>query len=178
MAEGNGTASHQQQRLIRVSEGQRALVLAFMSEHPQLAAKAIELQHGVTVADRRRLWQELSDALNLEGPAQKSADDWQACWRRQVHEARRDAAAIKEAQTGTGGGRLPGFRGRVLQLTGLARFGGVFGSLEYQQVSTLPPQYHGFLSGAMTEFAHFVRGAFRGTLLNSKIVQEKEFKSR
>ncbi|XP_075750003.1 uncharacterized protein LOC142814702 [Rhipicephalus microplus] len=138
MAEGNGTASHQQQRLIRVSEGQRALVLAFMSEHPQLAAKAIELQHGVTVADRRRLWQELSDALNLEGPAQKSVDDWQAWWRRQVHEARRDAAAIKEAQTGTGGGRLPGFRGRVLQLTGLARFGGVFGSLEYQQQADVP----------------------------------------
>nr|XP_037279729.1 uncharacterized protein LOC119172683 [Rhipicephalus microplus] len=92
-----------------------------MSEHPQLAAKAIELQHGVTVADRRRLWQELSDALNLEGPAQKSVDDWQAWWRR-----------------GTGGGRLPGFRGRVLQLTGLARFGGVFGSLEYQQQADVP----------------------------------------
>lgn len=95
MAEGNGTASHQQQRLIRVSEGQRALVLAFMSEHPQLAAKAIELQHGVTVADRRRLWQELSDALNHEVPAQ----EWQAWWRRPVHEARRDTAAIRDAQT-------------------------------------------------------------------------------
>nr|XP_037270291.1 uncharacterized protein LOC119161886 [Rhipicephalus microplus] len=39
---------------------------------------------------------------------------------------------------GTGGGRLPGFRGRVLQLTGLARFGGVFGSLEYQQQADVP----------------------------------------
>ncbi|XP_075726242.1 pseudouridine-5'-phosphatase-like [Rhipicephalus microplus] len=63
-AEGKGTASHQQQRLIHVSEGQRTLVLAFMTEHPQLMAKATELQHGVTVVDRRRLWQELSDALN------------------------------------------------------------------------------------------------------------------
>lgn len=62
-AEGNGSASHHQQRLIRISEGQCALVLAFMTEHPQLAAKTIELQHGVTVADRRRLWQVLSDAL-------------------------------------------------------------------------------------------------------------------
>lgn len=52
---------------------------------------------------------------------------------------------------GTGGGWLPGFRGRVLQLTGMTRFSGVFG-LTYQQVSTLPPQYHGFLSGTMTEF--------------------------
>ncbi|XP_075736694.1 uncharacterized protein LOC142776613 [Rhipicephalus microplus] len=39
---------------------------------------------------------------------------------------------------GTGGGRLPGFRGRVLQLIGLARFGGVFASLEYQQQADVP----------------------------------------
>ncbi|XP_075747212.1 uncharacterized protein LOC142804308 [Rhipicephalus microplus] len=133
MAEGNGTSSQQQQRLTRVSETQRALVLAFMDEHPQLAAETIELRRGVTVDDRRRLWQNLSDALNHEGPAQ----EWQARWRRQVQEARRDAAAIREAQTGTGGCRLPGFRGRVLQSTGMTRFSGVSG-LNYQEQADVP----------------------------------------
>ncbi|XP_075749206.1 uncharacterized protein LOC142814369 [Rhipicephalus microplus] len=94
-----------------------------MDEHPQLVANAIELRHGVTVAERRRLWQELSDALNHEVPAQ----EWQAWWRRPVHEARRDTAAIRDAQTGTGGGWLPGFHGRVLLLTGMTCFSGVFG---------------------------------------------------
>ncbi|KAH8034189.1 hypothetical protein HPB51_021600 [Rhipicephalus microplus] len=75
-----------------LSEAQRALVLAFMDEHPQLVANAIELRHGVTITDR---WQELSDALNHEVPAQ----EWQAWWRRPVHEARRDTAAIRDAQT-------------------------------------------------------------------------------
>ncbi|XP_075740829.1 uncharacterized protein LOC142787110 isoform X2 [Rhipicephalus microplus] len=130
MAEGTSTDSQEQQWLLRVSEAQRAIVLAFMEEHPQLAAKAIELGHGFT--DPGRLWQELSDALNREGPAHKKPDEWQAWWGRQVHEARRDAAAIKEAQTGTGGGRLPSFRGRILQLTGMARFSGVTG-LPYQE---------------------------------------------
>ncbi|XP_075740830.1 uncharacterized protein LOC142787110 isoform X3 [Rhipicephalus microplus] len=135
MAEGTSTDSQEQQWLLRVSEAQRAIVLAFMEEHPQLAAKAIELGHGFT--DPGRLWQELSDALNREGPAHKKPDEWQAWWGRQVHEARRDAAAIKEAQTGTGGGRLPSFRGRILQLTGMARFSGVTG-LPYQEQADVP----------------------------------------
>ncbi|XP_075733820.1 uncharacterized protein LOC142775752 [Rhipicephalus microplus] len=104
-----------------------------MDEHPQLVANAIELRHGVTITDRWQLWQELSDALNHEVPAQEC----QAWWRRPVHEARRDTAAIRDAQTGTGGGWLPGFRGRVLQLTGMTRFSGVFG-LAYQQQANVP----------------------------------------
>ncbi|XP_075736862.1 uncharacterized protein LOC142776671 [Rhipicephalus microplus] len=92
-----------------------------MDEHHQLVAKAIELR------------QELSDALNHEVPAQ----EWQAWWRRPVHEARHDAAAIREAQTRTGGGWLPGSRGRVLQLTGMTRFSGVFG-LTYLQQADIP----------------------------------------
>ncbi|XP_075730859.1 uncharacterized protein LOC142774355 [Rhipicephalus microplus] len=104
-----------------------------MDEHPQLVANAIELRHGVTIIDRWRLWQELSDALNHEVLAQ----EWQAWWRRPVREARRDTAAIRDAQTGTVWGWLPGFRGQVLQLTGMTRFSGVFG-LTYQQQANVP----------------------------------------
>lgn len=40
-------------------KGKRAMeiVLAFMEQYPQLAQKASELQHGFTLAYRRRLWQ-------------------------------------------------------------------------------------------------------------------------
>ncbi|KAH7981925.1 hypothetical protein HPB52_001806 [Rhipicephalus sanguineus] len=68
MAEGASTSGT---RGPRVSEGQREIVLAFMEEHPQLVSRAVELGPHFTVADRRRLWQQLADALNAEGPAQK-----------------------------------------------------------------------------------------------------------
>ncbi|KAH8042401.1 hypothetical protein HPB51_023059 [Rhipicephalus microplus] len=50
-----GNERQQKQRLLHISDGQRALVLAFIEVHPQLAAKAIELEHSFTVADRRWL---------------------------------------------------------------------------------------------------------------------------
>ncbi|KAH6939900.1 hypothetical protein HPB50_022019 [Hyalomma asiaticum] len=36
---------------------QREIVLAFMEQYPELAQKASELQYGLTLAYRRRLWQ-------------------------------------------------------------------------------------------------------------------------
>ncbi|KAH7982025.1 hypothetical protein HPB52_002674 [Rhipicephalus sanguineus] len=69
MAEGASTSGT---RGPRVPEGQREIVLAFMEEHPQLVSRAVELGPHFTVADRRRLWQQLAEALNAEGPAQKS----------------------------------------------------------------------------------------------------------
>ncbi|KAH7986408.1 hypothetical protein HPB49_025980 [Dermacentor silvarum] len=116
----------------RVSKGQRETVLAFMEQHLQLALRSSELGPGFSLVDRRRLWQQLADALNTEGPVVKTVDQWQ-----QVYEARRDATAIAQGQRSTGGGRAPGFRDRVLQLTGTVRFHGVT-DLPYQEVSTLP----------------------------------------
>ncbi|KAH7956533.1 hypothetical protein HPB52_010197 [Rhipicephalus sanguineus] len=95
MAEGASTSGT---RGPRVSEGQREIVLAFMEEHPQLVSRAVELGPHFTVADRRRLWQQLADALNAEGPAQKRVDMWQEWWRKAVHDARHDAAAVAEVQ--------------------------------------------------------------------------------
>ncbi|KAH7979624.1 hypothetical protein HPB49_010213 [Dermacentor silvarum] len=100
----------------RVSEGQWETVLAFMEQHLQLALRSSELGPGFTLVDRRRLWQ----------PVVKTIDRWQDWWRKQeVYEARRDATAIAQEQRSTGMGRAPGFRGRVLQLTGTGRFRGV-----------------------------------------------------
>ncbi|XP_075527115.1 uncharacterized protein LOC142559400 [Dermacentor variabilis] len=109
----------------RVSEAQRETVVAFMEQHPQLAIRSSELGPRFTVGDRRRLWQQLADALNSEGPVVKSTEQWQEWWRKQAFEARRDAAAIAQEQRSTGGGRLHGFQGRVLQLTGTVRLHGV-----------------------------------------------------
>ncbi|KAH7959453.1 hypothetical protein HPB49_011262 [Dermacentor silvarum] len=116
----------------RVSEGQRETVLAFMEQHLQLVLRSSELGPGFILVDRRWLWQQLADALNTEGPVVKTVDQWQ-----QVYEAHRDATAITQGQRSTGGGRAPGFRGRVLQLTGTVRFRGVTDH-PYQEVSTLP----------------------------------------
>ncbi|KAH6933236.1 hypothetical protein HPB50_013802 [Hyalomma asiaticum] len=106
---------------LRVSESHRELVLAFMEQHPEVAHNTAELQHGLTVTYKRRLWQHLADTLNAQGPVMKTTLQWQEWWRRQLHEARHDAAAVTEAQRCTGGGRAPGFRRRVLQVTGMGR---------------------------------------------------------
>ncbi|KAL1482374.1 hypothetical protein MTO96_014777, partial [Rhipicephalus appendiculatus] len=79
----------------------------------------------------------LADALNGEGPIVKSVQQWQDWWRKQVHDARQDAAAIAEVQRSTGGGRAPGFYGRVLELTGTLRLTGVR-PLDYQQDDAPP----------------------------------------
>ncbi|KAH7949384.1 hypothetical protein HPB49_008941 [Dermacentor silvarum] len=118
----------------RVSEGQRETVLAFMEQNLQLALRSSELGPGFIPVDRRRLWQQLADALNAEGPVVKTVDQWQ-----QVYEACHDATAIAKGQRSTGGGRAPGFRGRVLQLTGTVRFRGVT-DLPYQERPVRPPR--------------------------------------
>ncbi|KAH7976390.1 hypothetical protein HPB52_012913 [Rhipicephalus sanguineus] len=91
-------AQHTHVRGPRVPDNQRELLLSFMEQHPELAVRASELTYEFTAADRRRLWGELSDALNSEGPVTKSAEQWQDWWRKQVHDARRDAAAVAEVQ--------------------------------------------------------------------------------
>ncbi|KAH7961249.1 hypothetical protein HPB52_006093 [Rhipicephalus sanguineus] len=91
-------AQHTHVRGPRVPDNQRELLLSFMEQHPDLAVRASELTHEFTAEDRRRLWDELSDALNSEGPVTKSAEQWQDWWRKQVHDARRDAAAVAEVQ--------------------------------------------------------------------------------
>ncbi|KAH6922130.1 hypothetical protein HPB50_009670 [Hyalomma asiaticum] len=115
----------------RVSDSQLEMVLGFMEQHPQLAQKSGELQRGWTTAHRRRLWQQLADSVNAEGPVTKTVEQWQDWWQKKVH----DAAAVAEAQRCTGRGQAPGFLGRVLQGTGTTRVGGLQVGLPYQEVS-------------------------------------------
>ncbi|KAH7951290.1 hypothetical protein HPB52_007713 [Rhipicephalus sanguineus] len=120
----------------RVPDNQRELLLVFMEQHPQLTTRASEFTPDFTAAERHRLWLELADVLNREGPVTKSLEQWQDWWRKQVYDARQDAAAVAEVQR-TGGGRASGFRGRVLQLTGTLRLTGAR-RLDYQ-ADTAPP---------------------------------------
>ncbi|KAL1446499.1 hypothetical protein MTO96_028809 [Rhipicephalus appendiculatus] len=96
-----------------------------MEQHPQLLSRAVELGPNLTIAERQRLWQQLADALNAEGPAHKKVDMWQEWGCKQVHDACHDSAAVTEVQRRSGRGRAPGFRGPVLQLTGTLRLTGV-----------------------------------------------------
>ncbi|KAL1478654.1 hypothetical protein MTO96_034931 [Rhipicephalus appendiculatus] len=84
-----------------------------------------------TVLDVR--WSDTEDPAPAEGPVIKSVQQWQEWWRKQLYDARQDAAAIAEVQRSTGGGRASGFHGSVLQLTGTLRLTGVR-PLDYQQV--------------------------------------------
>ncbi|KAH7936172.1 hypothetical protein HPB52_019443 [Rhipicephalus sanguineus] len=123
----------------RVPDNQRELLLVFMEQHPHLATRASEFTPEFTAAERRRLWVELADVLNREGPVTKSLEQWQDGWRKQSHDARLDAAAVAEVQRSTGRGRASGFRGRVLQLTGTLRLTGAR-PLDYQEDDAPPAE--------------------------------------
>ncbi|KAH6947846.1 hypothetical protein HPB50_021831 [Hyalomma asiaticum] len=106
-----------------VPENQREMLLAFLEQYPSLAQRSFTATPYFTAADRRRLWKDIAEALNAEGPTQKTSEQWQVWWRKQVFAARHDSRAVEEAQS-TGSGRLPGYRGRILQVCGLSRFTG------------------------------------------------------
>ncbi|KAH6933216.1 hypothetical protein HPB50_013545 [Hyalomma asiaticum] len=99
------------------------MLLTFLEQYPSLAQRSFSATPYFTAADRRRLWREIAEALNAEGPIQKTSEQWQLWWRKQVFAALHDSRAVEEAQS-TGSGRLPGYRGRILQMCGLSRFTG------------------------------------------------------
>ncbi|XP_070382835.1 uncharacterized protein [Dermacentor albipictus] len=108
-----------------VSPHQRELLVAFMEGHPYLVRASCALTPECTVERRRQLWSELAALLNTEGPAAKTAEQWQVFWRKEVYLSRRDAATASASQSGTGGGRLPGLRGRIIALVGTSTVTGV-----------------------------------------------------
>ncbi|XP_065280163.1 uncharacterized protein [Dermacentor albipictus] len=108
-----------------VSPHQRELLVAFMEGHPYLVRASCALTPECTVERRRQLWSELAALLNTEGPAAKTAEQWQVFWRKEVFLSRRDAATASASQSGTGGGRLPGLRGRIIALVGTSTVTGV-----------------------------------------------------
>ncbi|KAH7973691.1 hypothetical protein HPB49_004013 [Dermacentor silvarum] len=101
-----------------VSARQRELLVAFMEGHPFLVRAACALDREVTAVRKQALWSELAALLNAEGPAVKTAEQWQGYWRKEIFLSRKDAATASASQSGTGGGHLPGLRGRIIQLVG------------------------------------------------------------
>ncbi|KAH6920656.1 hypothetical protein HPB50_028356 [Hyalomma asiaticum] len=64
-------------RGLPVPENQREMLLAFLEQYPSLAQRSFTATPYFTAADRRRLWREISEALNAEGPTQKTSEQWQ-----------------------------------------------------------------------------------------------------
>ncbi|KAH6934119.1 hypothetical protein HPB50_020657 [Hyalomma asiaticum] len=83
-----------------VPDNQREMLLSFLEQYPSLARRSFSATRYCTAADRRRLWNEITEALNAEGPMQKTCVQWQLWWRKQVLAARRDYRAVDEAQSG------------------------------------------------------------------------------
>nr|XP_054924945.1 uncharacterized protein LOC129383936 [Dermacentor andersoni] len=120
-----------------VSPRQRTLLVEFMEQHPWLVKGSSVLTPEVTKASKARLWRELAEILNAEGPAMKTADQWRQFWKKEVYNSRHDAAVVAAEHRGTGGGRLCGLRGRILDLVGHSSAVGVCDGF-FEEDSTLP----------------------------------------
>ncbi|KAH7931910.1 hypothetical protein HPB52_025120 [Rhipicephalus sanguineus] len=93
----------------RASDSQKDLIIRFMEEHPFLARRPFDpCPEPMAAEKRRRLWRQLVAEVNAVGPMSKSVDQWQSWWRKQVHDARQQAA-----RRGTGGDYLPRWRDEV-----------------------------------------------------------------
>ncbi|XP_049267940.1 uncharacterized protein LOC125756918 [Rhipicephalus sanguineus] len=97
----------------RVSDRQRELLLAFVKEHPQTTTLSCPLEPSFTMKDRDDMWQELVALLN-EVPARNTAAQWRARWRNERYYSQQGLAKLREQQSGTGGGQISGYRGRVV----------------------------------------------------------------
>ncbi|KAH6938158.1 hypothetical protein HPB50_007321 [Hyalomma asiaticum] len=107
----------------RASDRQKELIITFLEEHPALVRlQCLRRTRGLgpelTVADRQRLWRQLAAKTNAEGPLSKTANQWQLWWRKQVHDARQRAAAVKDNERITGFCYLSKWRQRILNLVG------------------------------------------------------------
>lgn len=117
-------SSHRNVRLgPRASDRQKELIITFLEEHPsmvrlQCLRRSRELGPELTVDERQRLWRQLAAKTNAEGPLSKTANQWQLWWRKQVHDARHRAAAVKENERITGFCYLSKWRQRILNLVG------------------------------------------------------------
>ncbi|KAH6920750.1 hypothetical protein HPB50_028264 [Hyalomma asiaticum] len=60
------------------------MLLSFLEQYPSLAQRSFSATRYFTAADRRRLWREITEALNAEGPIRKTSEQWQLWWRKHV----------------------------------------------------------------------------------------------
>ncbi|KAH6945812.1 hypothetical protein HPB50_010062 [Hyalomma asiaticum] len=104
---------------------QREIVLVFMEQYPELAQKASELQHGLTLAGWTGGTKKYTKPATMPSPKLKGE--------------RPNSMGNSSFDIGicvsrcTGGGRAPGFRGRILRVTGTSRVGGLQVATLYQE---------------------------------------------
>ncbi|XP_049267725.1 uncharacterized protein LOC125758727 [Rhipicephalus sanguineus] len=98
----------------RVSDRQKELLLAFVKEHPQIATLSCPLEPSFTREDRDDMWQELVALLNEEVPARNTRAQWQARWRNERYYSQQGLAKLRGQQSGTRGGQISDYRGRVV----------------------------------------------------------------
>ncbi|KAH7936992.1 hypothetical protein HPB49_006995 [Dermacentor silvarum] len=113
----------------RVSAAQTTLLVEFMEQHPYLARGATSLSPSRSAAHKKALWNELTAALNALGPAVKTAQRWRQYWARIVHDFKKLAAQVGSEKMKTGGGRLGGLEGRVLDV--LSRTGPGYAPVDF-----------------------------------------------
>ncbi|KAH7932710.1 hypothetical protein HPB49_017967 [Dermacentor silvarum] len=113
----------------RVSAAQTTLLVEFMEQHPYLARGATSLSPSMSAAHKKALWNELTAALNALGPAVKTARRWRQYWARIVHDLKKLAAQVGSERRKTGGGRLGGLEGRVLDV--LSRTGPGYAPVDF-----------------------------------------------
>ncbi|XP_070386615.1 uncharacterized protein [Dermacentor albipictus] len=122
---------------------QEEIIVNFMESNPRLASRSGEFDGEFTPAKRQDLWKQLAALLNAEGPPVKTEREWRLWWCKFVYRCRRDAGKLAAEQRTTGGGRLGGIRGRVLQLLGCGATGGLgeafFMSTSSSEASQTPP---------------------------------------
>ncbi|KAH7950038.1 hypothetical protein HPB49_018918 [Dermacentor silvarum] len=115
-------SSHKGSRLgPRVSARQREILVEFMERHPYLVKSSCAPSPELIAARKDDMWKDVVSLLNNEGPAVKTINRWRAFWNKETH----DAAVHVAEHRGTGGGKLPGLRGRILSLEGVASAIGV-----------------------------------------------------
>ncbi|KAH6920630.1 hypothetical protein HPB50_028380 [Hyalomma asiaticum] len=107
----------------RVSVAQRDILIEFIEQHPYLARATTSLSRRLSAARKKELWDEVAAVLNQRGPAVKTPERWRNHWSKLVHAARREAARSAAERTSTGGGKVGGVDGRVLDV--LSRTGAV-----------------------------------------------------
>ncbi|XP_054919610.1 uncharacterized protein [Dermacentor andersoni] len=114
----------------RVSKEQAAILVQFIEQHPYLARASTEFSPRMTAARKNELWEEVAAVLNAQGPAVKATSRWRNHWAKMAHKAKKEAARAASEKRATGGGKVGGVDGRVLDV--LMRTGGVLVS---------PPEY-------------------------------------